>query len=458
MCYLCLDLQDLLLKYFKECCVYLSAKGLGQRDDNRKALDCLIDRVREDTLHIDDCGVYLVAGGPLKPVFKDLMFKGSKIVDCANNCTPCNYRCLNLAQNILQAKRGTPPAEPWMVEQAVENHRKALTEPHAGPSDPLCLEWQDHQRRLVCEVLDILVQHLFGGVVAELENKVPSLNSCFERSIKQGGAITEIFSRMVPRLMKDDEFSKPQTFLGFSELDAMIEHPVSGSVLELRNPASIRLLAEKYDKLLCQLDLEDWAVHSEIYTLPVGIVEPAGKVRIATSGEAVRYARMLSLQKFLFGVMGKTQLFHLIGSPIDDDWWERTYPADLCASLRESHYFVSGDYSAATDGLDPSLCEYAWDALGRNVLLRKKDGSLVRLLDTSWYTLGGTGLTGHRLFNGMKRHEATENPASGFPQRWGQLMGSPISFPILNLINMAGTITSLLGSRNPTPLLVLSLI
>lgn len=65
------------------------------------------------------------------------------------------------------------------------------------------------------------------------------------------------------------------------------------------------------------------------------------------------------------------------------------------------------------------------------------------LYDTDWYKLGRLCLTGHTLY--YRDYDDAGNVTGGHwsRQRMGQLMGSPMSFPILCLANATLTYTAL---------------
>lgn len=89
----------------------------------------------------------------------------------------------------------------------------------------------------------------------------------------------------------------------------------------------------------------------------------------------------------------------------------------LAPHFREGHQWVSGDYTASTDNLDPEVSEIAANALCR--------------------ALGLSARVRHLFVAGLTRHRY-----NGTPQKWGQLMGSVISFPVLCIANLALTLVA----------------
>jgi hypothetical protein len=103
--------------------------------------------------------------------------------------------------------------------------------------------------------------------------------------------------------------------------------------------------------------------------------------------------------------------------------------------LKEGEKWVSGDYSAATDNLDGSLTEVIWNTFCETVRLSDEFGKPSdRLCETFYQVLGLKALVGHCL------HYPDGSVAY---QQNGQLMGSPLSFPILCIANAAATLVGL---------------
>jgi len=146
---------------------------------------------------------------------------------------------------------------------------------------------------------------------------------------------------------------------------------------------------------------------------PVALPEP-DKVRMITAGPALRYWFARGLQRVTHSVLREHPVFRLIGEPLTEEHIRRL------GFLGSDEAYLSGDYKSATDLLHPDLSisavEAISDCLGLDAGLRKlyKDA------------LVGAVVAG--------------SPSCGIPdtpQVWGQLMGSPLSFPILCVVNAA---------------------
>jgi hypothetical protein len=144
----------------------------------------------------------------------------------------------------------------------------------------------------------------------------------------------------------------------------------------------------------------------------VALPEPL-KVRVITRGPAIRYYVGKVLQSLTWRVLSQHVTFKPIGAPITE-----SYLSGVVGVLGQGEAYLSGDYKSATDLLHPDLSALAVVTIAERLCLSE---DITRLyLD---------GLVDSRV----------KCPRSGqmFPQRWGQLMGSPLSFPILCLVNAA---------------------
>jgi hypothetical protein len=147
-----------------------------------------------------------------------------------------------------------------------------------------------------------------------------------------------------------------------------------------------------------------------------------------TKGQAAEYYRAIELQKFMHSNLKSHPIFQYIGHPIPDDDWARTFGGRQ--NLKEKEFYVSGDYKAATDNLRPDLSEWTWECICRSSTF---DTGFAGPLPEAYHRLGMKCLTGHSLHY----DEAVRR------QSWGQLMGSPMSFPILCIVNAAATLVAL---------------
>jgi hypothetical protein len=160
---------------------------------------------------------------------------------------------------------------------------------------------------------------------------------------------------------------------------------------------------------------EDGPIRAKV----AGILEPL-KCRLITKGEALPYWASMPMQKSMWRRLQKFPAFRLTGRPLMEadlhDLLEREKALGL-----EFTDWVSGDYSAATDGLSAQVnsmvFEEALKGMGATEEMAKVGR---RVLGNHW----------------IEYPEDLEGAPEAFLQRNGQLMGSPLSFPILCAINL----------------------
>lgn len=143
---------------------------------------------------------------------------------------------------------------------------------------------------------------------------------------------------------------------------------------------------------------------------PVALPEP-DKVRMITKGPVYRYWLTRGIQRFTHDVLRHHPTFRLIGEPVKAEHLNKLLPLGMGESL------LSGDYKSATDLLHPDLSVEAVDAICD---VMDWDYEIRQL-----YKLGLVGA------------EIKKSDGTTVKQVWGQLMGSPLSFPILCIVNAA---------------------
>lgn len=137
------------------------------------------------------------------------------------------------------------------------------------------------------------------------------------------------------------------------------------------------------------------------------------KVRVISKGPVMTYTALKPLQVWLWKTLRNhnSGVFDLIGEEISDKYLEKQI-----GSLKGEESYLSGDYSAATDNIDPALSEAVVDVICECI----EDRRLAKLFKES--------LTGHLIDDPDKEGRSK-------PQKWGQLMGSVVSFPVLCVVN-----------------------
>lgn len=161
----------------------------------------------------------------------------------------------------------------------------------------------------------------------------------------------------------------------------------------------------------------------ELRVVPVGLPEPF-KVRVISKGPAAAYFRASVIQKVVHSALQRDPGFQLTKESPDNDIVDVLNKTVGTNTLKRDQGYISGDYTAATDNADPLLAEFIVNCLA----------DALRLSD-SQRTLFVDALVNH------------VEALTGFLQRNGQLMGSPVSFPVLCIMNKAVTMAALMIHR-----------
>lgn len=155
-----------------------------------------------------------------------------------------------------------------------------------------------------------------------------------------------------------------------------------------------------------------------------GILEPL-KVRKITKGEAVPYWFCRFAQKDLWSSLQKYPQFAATGRPIERfdilSLIDRERKINSLVPL-EFDSWISGDYSAATDGVDIRVTMGILERILKNTGLDENMKDILRAV-----------LGPQKIYYPKIQGLPTIKP---FVQQTGQLMGSILSFPVLCLINI----------------------
>jgi hypothetical protein len=392
------------IKWLKFHTSYVFAKAWAQPDSELPVPPCVafgpLEQNQEEYPLPDGERRGRFVGGHLGRALGNNMTRGLK------GSTPYR-RC---AYDILMSKLGFPQAPPSFVEQTLKDHRAALTRAveELSESDEMILDQVESKIAQICK-------RVFGHAVFRHRDPVPSIRACQENGLANAGGLGILvtgFNESHSYLVEED------TLVGMLEIRP-------GSARELRF-VDMSARVTDFQKYVDEL----WVnrLDSGLHATPVPILEPL-KVRVITKGEAAEYYRCIELQKLMHDALRKEQVFQCIGHPIEDDDWSNTFKSR--AELADDEFYVSGDYKAATDNLNPRLSEYAWRCICSHVRLGWN--RQLPMLWTKYHALGKKALTGHILHYGEDQVE----------QSWGQLMGSPMSFPILCIVNCAATLVAL---------------
>jgi hypothetical protein len=308
------------------------------------------------------------------------------------------------------SKLGDPVAPQSFIDLAYADQKKALTreqEEVTDPEDRYILE-------KVSNMIDTICKEQFSTSFTH-HDALPSLRACYENKLSEVGALGELLKDFHIPLMVDSDCLFGMTY---SPRDGVSE------IRFIDGDETVSQFQDYVDTLWVK------RIEDRLDATPSPILEPL-KVRMITKGQAAEYYRTIELQKFMHGRLRSHPIFQYIGQPIDDKSWARCFGTR--EELPKDSFYVSGDYKAATDNLRPSLSLKAWSSIC-SYATTFWGGEKVRLIDTPYYLLGSKALCSHRL------HYPNDVTVD---QTWGQLMGSPMSFPILCIVNAAASLVAL---------------
>lgn len=320
-------------------------------------------------------------------------------------------KALFVGQSFLMFKKGSPVCSKTRMHEEREKHREAITRPlvgiHASKRPNPNGEDIALDERLLSEC-DRTVTELFRGEKWKDPKGLasfPSTSGHFFADAEGGGAAGMIV----------EEWLSCRTSAKVFELSTRIGVDLAEGVVNLRHyksqPGNFR------DRVYANLDQEaaqGWPV------LPCQISEPL-KIRTVTCGPEFAYWLCMPVQKFLWGCLKKHPTFSLIGQPVSAEILN-----PLLDDLNNETFLLSGDFSAATDNIRRLFTERIWRKICQ-----------VSGIPFWMESLGLSCLTGHTLFYRRKKGGkwSVVPQCGGVAQENGQLMGSPLSFPILCIVN-----------------------
>lgn len=425
---------------------------------------------------------------PWKVPFKDnpkLLACGaaySYVSDITRHDSP---RKVEFVTGVPFLKKGMPRPSKRLVDKQVNKTRVALTKERDAPN-PFTLECPsgvvEINRELIYEEATRTIRELFRGREYKDEHRhkmcMPSLSSTWSTKKVLGGGLKELWQDFhsygfIDRSVEDDNMNfRPSEYQIRVRRNVMIPWPTHiivdyppdeyyhnvtdcHSYLEIRWNNDDREYIGKgkevrwiYDSISEEKGediynyLYEQMIHKEyIRCVPKGLQE-ALKVRVITKGEAEVNLFLHPLQKFLWRTLKNRRVFQLIGKPVDVNIIN-----SMLGPLKEGYKFNSGDYSAATDNLDPWISNTICDLISDEIKLDPVERKIFKM-----------ALTGHLINVNDLPQGGTAHDMMYKPQKWGQLMGSIVSFPVLCIANFIVSRLALeLGEplmRNPKYLLV----
>jgi hypothetical protein len=416
-----------------------------------RAVQLAIEDRLEITLKKDLTWVHAVGMGKdcgLVPVFFFGQWRRVIKVHSMRSNINLSKNSMCFIRSLYETKRCWLAMPDVFEEEAMEKHKKCMTTPAMSTSEAL---------EFIRYVVDMVVPPISDEAYAKPPSErnaeedrvfvpgtvLPTYSGSFETSRIKGGnhrALSHGFGRgigipLTPYdLKKDDLFTCDSRRGGGSSEE--------GHNCDLICSCSIPPVPAVVEWLETEISPErhcrrrPWDVANEYLEASsqldnrvkyVALPEP-GKYRIITKGRQSLYTGLQVLQKFLLASWKRLP----IGTMVDDiethinesmhgprppvGKWQRS-PQDVLDQDKEM-YFVSGDYSSATDlmHLDATLC--AVDRICENLRIR-----------------------GSRVATEFRR--SFEGAYIEYPDKTthlqvrGQLMGHPCSFPILCMINLS---------------------
>jgi hypothetical protein len=285
---------------------------------------------------------------------------------------------LTAAQAFLYLKKGTPVVSDHFVKESLIKHRKALSEERVVEQTLSYLDPDSGK----CEV--ILLRR-------EMKKRIRGIVD-YIRSGRQ--------------IRYDEHFWEPSPNASYLK-----SRSKGGQASDLRWERDEDTLEQKwFEGGLCSYPriTDDLRIEREFKCRAVPICEPF-KVRVITKGPAEATYALKGLQLALWKQMKSKPIFELIG---------RTVKPDDIPHLHPGESWLSGDFSAATDNLAAWCSRTVAKELAKQFCLPEK-----LLVDS--------------LCNNLIDYGSEDENLRPFLQKNGQLMGSVLSFLVLNIVNAA---------------------
>ena len=324
--------------------------------------------------------------------------------------------------SILQTKKGCPRPSKMIVEAGVKKACEALTTDRPPVGGGALVDWADIpldgdlrvannlSRSEVEAQLRRTVREIFGRAWYSNTDRqrpyFPSTSATYTSSRDRGGQLSDI------RKVAESVGIKHHKVDGLAPSLVRFKHGTTEEYIGAPRTvmvADLTRLEDEFERLYDAV-LEK-AATEEQNVKPVGLAESL-KVRVITKGPPATGFVLKPLQKFLWRTLKVHPSFELIGKPVSK--WD--IHNRMGAKLHDNEAYLSGDYSDATNQMAPWVSDCIVDELARVVQLRPEEHRLFKL-----------ALTGHVI--------DCDNVLKA--QRWGQLMGSVVSFPVLCIANAA---------------------
>lgn len=331
-----------------------------------------------------------------------------------------------LFYSLLQAKRCCDAVTDEFIEQALREHRAALSR----SQEPVPVELVDQ----INEKADEIIRDWTKFRVRDIE---PSLSACWETSRAAGGQVARLRS----------VFSSEYALLQLREVrpGVVINHfgwtwPNAVECIRIAYFEEFGLSASDFN--------ESRPSAGMMQCMVAAICEPL-KVRNVTKGRAAAYYAVHCVQKWMHSNLRQNPIFKLIGEPATE-----AVVGEFLAKLQGKEFLVSGDYSAATDNLKIDVTKLIFE----RVLYRLRSDvgwSFAPMLEGEYDAVYGLCELARKVLYEHEIHYPKDFGIDPIVQTTGQLMGSPLSFPILCMANLICYWIAIAPEKKMSELLVL---
>nr|WBY66445.1 MAG: putative RNA polymerase [Eriocheir sinensis botourmia-like virus 2] len=332
-----------------------------------------------------------------------------------------------LTKDLYMTKNASLAVDDSFVEENLEKHKKIMCKPRE--EDPLSTRME----RLIIKSIQQCSDDIFGPLPTQDEKKIVQYNQkedTYTTKTSKHSKSIPLEARPPSRLPSLGASVNCGRHLGGAVGDLLKHHgekytlpePEDGYLhsyctyrteyVDVRTPHDPELYTEAENS-----SRKAAYARLKVQAQVVPLLE-AFKVRTITKGDADQYHLARRWQKVIHGKMRRQTNCRLIGQPCNSAILSQTFGNS--PYFTGDGFFVSGDYESATDLLHPFLSEVANEAICQRLRVPLEDQWVLKQC-----------LTGHELKYSSK--------GAYHDQQWGQLMGSPSSFPILCLINLAAT-------------------
>jgi len=271
-------------------------------------------------------------------------------------------RDLRLFNDLTQVKKGMPPVSLLFVGNQVDETLKACSVLHERPADRLHARLYPRIMRLIDAIFPVGWYRAQGpylpsisGHFLSVREEFGALGAILQRADQLRRETPVVLFQHLAELIHVPEYEAPvPKSLEMSELpdySCMLHNTIQVPTVDLS------LLLSASDLLMKETTLPG----GRIPAVPTGIAEPF-KARVVNGGPEGTYFRAKWIQKATHSHIRRLPQFRLLGATLT------TKILDQLPQLGPDEFYVSGDYTAATDNIDPVFSEGAAHHISRNGL------------------------------------------------------------------------------------------